>query len=437
MKVVHVPFCFAPDPIGGTEVFVAQLMRDLQHLGVEVLAAAPSDINRAYTINDQRVVRFAVGKISDLADLYGIGDRAAAIEFAKILDEERPDILHLHAFTATVSLRLVREAKIREIPVVLTYHTPTVSCQRGTLLLWGEEFCDGRLNIHRCAGCTLNGLGMQRSLAVLVGGLPPAAGHWLGKFGLEGGIWTALRMSELVSMRHSVFLQMASEIDHIVAVCDWALDLLLRNNLPASKISLSRQGISWGQDTSSSSQERWKGVRLAFVGRLDPTKGLHILVEAFRMVPNLDIRLDVYGVVQNSANDAYLSRILALAAADPRIAFQGSIPSDDVVTRLRHYDFLTVPSQWIETGPMVVLEAFAAGIPVIGWNLGGISEIVRHDVDGLLIEPGPVERWAETLRHVAEDSVLRARLKAGVRPPRTSMNVAHEMLNLYNSLRHL
>jgi glycosyltransferase involved in cell wall biosynthesis len=126
--------------------------------------------------------------------------------------------------------------------------------------------------------------------------------------------------------------------------------------------------------------------------------------------------------------------MMALASGDPRISFRQPIGSREVVPHLRQHDFLAVPSQWIETGPLVALEAFAAGIPVIGWKLGGIAEIVRDGVDGLLIEPGPIVRWAEILRRVTEDARLRAQLKAGVRPPRTSVQVASEMLALYESL---
>jgi glycosyltransferase involved in cell wall biosynthesis len=175
-------------------------------------------------------------------------------------------------------------------------------------------------------------------------------------------------------------------------------------------------------------------TRIAFVGRLDTTKGLHVLIKAFQMTPALNVRLDVYGVVQSSANAAYQREMMAHASGDPRISFLEPIASGEVVPRLRQYDFLAVPTQWMETGPMVALEAFAAGIPVIGWNISGIAEIVRHGVDGLLIEPGSVAHWAKALRCVAQDPKLRAQLKAGVRPPRTSIEVAREMLALYHSL---
>jgi glycosyltransferase involved in cell wall biosynthesis len=331
----------------------------------------------------------------------------------------------------------VRAAKSRGVPVVFTYHTPTVSCQRGTLLLWGQSFCDGKLDVKRCAGCTLNGLGIHRHVADLVGRLSPVLGSRLGDLGLRGGIWTALRTSELITKRHGAFHMMASEVDHIVAVCDWVYELLLVNDIPAAKVSVSRQGISWTPDRTPAPVSAGVApdeVRLAFIGRLDSTKGLHVLINAFRMVSTLKVSLHVYGIVQSSANAAYQKEMFGLAGGDSRISFRDPIGSRDVVSVLRHYDFLAVPSLWMETGPMVVLEAFAAGIPVIGANLGGIAEIVRDGVDGLLVEYDSAARWAEILRRVSGDAEQRAQLKAGVRPPRTSVQVAREMLGLYHTL---
>lgn len=441
MKIMHVPYCFAPDPIGGTEIYVATLAHDLQSLGLDVLVAAPSTTTQSYTIDDLKICRFATHDgVADVSELYGIGDELAATEFAGILDREKPDLIHLHAFTAAVSQRLAQAAKARGIKVVFTYHTPTVSCQRGTLLLWGNSFCDGEVKVHRCAQCTLNGLGLDRHTAAIVGSLPTVVGRCLRQGGLQGGAWTALRMSELIEMRCAAFRQMMSDVDHIVAVCGWVRELLLRNAIPDLKITVSRHGISWAGDAlmspEAAPERETADIRIAFLGRLDRTKGLGVLINALRKVPTLNVSLDVYGVVQGPASAAYMAEVSGQAAGDPRIKFCGSLPPRSVVPRLRDYDFLAVPSQWIETGPLVVLEAFAAGIPVIGWNIGGISEIVRNGVDGLLIDPGaaPVDQWAEVLQLVAEDADLCARLKAGVRPPRNSKTVAREMLELYNSI---
>src|SRR5437868_5028470 len=124
MKVIHIPFSFYPDPVGGTEVYVESLVHHLFRFGTKSIVAAPGAETRRYEHNNLQVRRFAVSKhISDLRELYGDGDIRASQEFAGILDDEQPDIVHLHAFTRAVSLRLVREAARRGIKVVFTYHT--------------------------------------------------------------------------------------------------------------------------------------------------------------------------------------------------------------------------------------------------------------------------------------------------------------------------
>src|SRR5437763_15339559 len=130
MKIVLVAFCFYPDPVGGTEVYVASLARLLRdEQGCDVLIAAPGGRSEEYAHEGLRVRRFAVSnEVGDVSELYGEGDELAAREFEKILDKEQPDVVHLHAFTRGVSLKTVRRATERGIPVVFTYHTPTVTC---------------------------------------------------------------------------------------------------------------------------------------------------------------------------------------------------------------------------------------------------------------------------------------------------------------------
>jgi glycosyltransferase involved in cell wall biosynthesis len=436
MKIIQVPFCFAPDPVGGTEIYVSALARNLKLSGEDVIVAAPGKDSGAYVIDDLQVRRFAISHSLSLSHLYGLGDPIAAAEFEKILDEINPDIVHMHAFTAAVSILIVYAAKKRNIPVIFTYHTPTASCQRGTLMRWGTEVCDGELEVGRCTACTLQGGGVPRALASSVGKLPPKFGAVLETCGLRGGAWTALQMSHLLDVRQSSFRNLIKEVDHFVAVCDWVRSVLLINQVPFRKVTLSRQGIEWDRTGTTSSSSRCSDgeLRVAFVGRLDPTKGLHVLINAIREVATSAIKLDVYGVVQSEENEKYKREILGLAKGDNRIRFQESIPSDLVVGTMREYDVVAVPSQWLETGPLVVLEAFAAGTPVIGSNIGGMAELVRDGVNGLLVSPNLVNDWSKALTLLASDTTLREELRAGVRPPRTSADVADEMLALYKSI---
>jgi len=431
MKLLHVPFTFYPDPAGGTEIYVQGLAREQQRLGSSVIVAAPAEQNAAYRHDGLMVRRFAVcPTVKDPRELYGDGDPHAAEAFARILDEERPDVVHLHAFTRAVSLRLVREARRRDLPVVFSYHTPTGSCQRGTLMRWGSDICDGVLDVRACASCSLHGHGLAKTASVVAGSLPSGVGRLLGSIGISGGLWTALRMTELVELRHSAFHALMREADHVIALCQWVKDLLLRNGVPAERLTVSRQGI--GQEFPTRSEHvASPTLRVAFLGRLDPSKGVHLLVAALRGNPQLSVRLDVFGVAQGKADRTYGKGLAKLASGDPRIAFHAPIPNDQVMERLQEYDLLAVPSQCLETGPIVVMEAFAAGVPVAGSNLGGIVELVEHGVNGLLVEPTSPDAWAEALRRLSRDPDLLARLRSGIRPSRTMRDAAIDSMSIY------
>jgi glycosyltransferase involved in cell wall biosynthesis len=160
-----------------------------------------------------------------------------------------------------------------------------------------------------------------------------------------------------------------------------------------------------------------------------------LLIRAVRELPGLPLELHLFGVTQSARNSAYHRDLERLAGGDPRIAFFPSVPNGEVVELLRvGYNVLAVPSRWLETGPLVVLEAFAAGVPVIGARLGGIAELVSDEVDGLLVEPDSVIAWHRALSRVAHDRELLVRLERGVRPPRSMPAVAEEILALYARL---
>jgi glycosyltransferase involved in cell wall biosynthesis len=450
VKVVQVPFCFYPDAVGGTEIYVASLARLLKdEHGCDVVIAAPGGRSENYTHQDLPVHRFAVSnEVGDVSELYDEGNELAAREFEKILDQEHLDIVHLHAFTRGVSLKIVRAAKAKQIPVVFTYHTPTVTCTRGTMMRWGRIPCDGEMLGRRCTACTLQGLGLNRLVATSLASMP----HWLrgtwAKTKKSGGVWTAVRMRELVESRHHTTQALLAEVDHIVAVCDWVRDVLIRNGVPANKITLCRQGIEratldedgrskmedGGADVFPKRFTKERPLRLVYFGRLDPTKGVHVLIEALQLGESLPVTLDIYGNSQGESGAAYADRLQKLAMGDGRVEFKASVPSEKVIPTIRGYDAVVVPSHWLETGPLVVLEAFAAGIPVIGSNLGGIAELVNEGVNGYLVNGTGAEEWYNTLKRLCADSGALTRLDRSIGRPPTMSAVAQTMVRLYQGL---
>lgn len=436
MKVLHVVYSYPPDPPGGTEIYVSALAQALQGHGVSSVIAAPASEDAAYAHEDVPVRRFATMRgPMPLEALYGADDVAAAA-FARILDDERPQILHMHALTAACSSKLLELARARGIPNVLTYHTPTASCTRGTLMRFGATACDGRLDVRDCTACTLEGLGAARGVGHAVALMPRSITAWAGRRG-QGGAWTALRMPSLVATRHQEVRRALGCADRIVSLTPWVARVLQINGVTPDKIVASAHGVD---APDARAAERPAPVprgrlRLVHLGRLDPTKGTTVLLRALRAAPDLPIDLDVFGVVQSESGAAMRREFDALAADDGRITLRAPMPHADVLTALSRYDAVAVPSQWMETGPLVVLEAFAAGVPVVGSNLGGIADKVRDGVDGLLVRPhdSPVA-WSDALRRLVTDAPLMATLRRGVRPPRSISGVAADMTAIYRDL---
>ncbi len=336
-------------------------------------------------------------------------------------------------FTSGVSLRLARAAGRRKIPVVFTYHTPTVTCDRGTLLLWGAEVCDGIMHVRRCARCGLQGIGLPKAASWLIGGLPPQVGATIGNAGLSGGLWTALQMSELSRLRRGAVRGLFAESSQIVAVCEWVRDLLVHNGVPVEKITLCRQGLAYAPAPAerAGGQSGRLPLRAVFFGRLDAVKGIDTLIDAMGLAPDLPMTLDIFAVAQADALKRLQFGLVDKIGGDARIRFRDPVSPREIVERLREYHILAVPSRWMETGPMVVYEAFAAGTPVIGSNLGGIAELVEHQKNGLLVDANSAPAWAAAFRRLVEDGELLERLKRGIGPVRTMDDVACEMQPVY------
>ena len=432
MKVLHVPFHYYPEAVGGTEVYVSSLAKWLQAQGTEVEIAAPALDAGEYVHDGILVYRFGVTRTpSDVAVLYGRGDAEATRQFAAILDRRCPDVVHLHAMSPAVSLNVVREIRKREIPVIFTCHIPGITCARGTLLRNGVEVCDGVWDLRGCTRCTLQARGLPIPVASLMAAAPAFVGEQLAARGLGGSAVTALRMRTLQAGRQQNLVQFFRSVDQVVAVSGWLRDLLVANGLPEDKVMLCRHGA-----TQSVSKKpavlRAPGeneLRIAFLGRLNPAKGADVVVEAVRRRPALRVKLDLFGIIQDDVS--YVENLRKRMGSDPRIRSLEPLPNEEVVERLRDYHALCVPSQLLETGPLVVYDAFLAGIPVIGSRRGGIAELVTHEVDGLLVEPADPEAWANALERLSTDQRLLQQLRSGVRTPRSMSVVAEEMSDLY------
>lgn len=429
MRVAHLPFGYYPDPVGGTEIYVRTLAAAQRDLGHEPFVIAPGASRAAYPHDDLMVYRYPVESVvTDVAELYAARTSVDVTAFAEILDESRPDVLHVHGYGRAVSRELLDTARARGIPIVFTYHTPTATCVRGTLMRWGRVACEGVLDAQTCAACSLHARGVPRVLSLIASRMPPVKSTRLA--GTRLG--TGLRLRQLVELRHTEIRDFLRRADHIVATSEWVLRLLDTVGVPRSRVTLNRQGTLAAVTPAPPRRADSNRLELAFFGRFDRTKGLDIIIDALRLIANTPLELHVYGISQGA--DAYSRSLEQKIHSDARIVMHPAVAHEALLDTMRMHDLLVVPSQWLETGPLVVLEAFAAGLPVLGSRLGGIAELVRDGVDGLLVEPQDVKAWAGTIERLATRPELLAQLRSGVRAPRTMTQVAADMEAVYASV---
>jgi glycosyltransferase involved in cell wall biosynthesis len=129
------------------------------------------------------------------------------------------------------------------------------------------------------------------------------------------------------------------------------------------------------------------------VARLRPEKGVDVFLAAASIVakrlPNTD-----FVVVGDGPQRGALCRLATDLLGHERIRFLGARP--DGPRLLAGFDVLVVPSRH-EGTPLVVLEAFASGVPIVATRTGGIPEQIRDGVDGLLVAPGDAESLADAV----------------------------------------
>ena len=114
-----------------------------------------------------------------------------------------------------------------------------------------------------------------------------------------------------------------------------------------------------------------------------------------------------------------------MAAGDARIGFHGAFAEGEQERVLSGLDLLVLPSVWWENSPLTVLEALAAGVPVVATQTGGVPEVLRETGWGLLAPPGDVDALRELLRAAAEGRALSDPL-----PPLPLKTIDSEALDL-------
>ncbi len=148
-----------------------------------------------------------------------------------------------------------------------------------------------------------------------------------------------------------------------------------------------------------------KGSYMAYVGRLEAIKGVHILVDALARLrerrPDLDISLKIAGTGKKDYSDSLVQKIEKNDLRE-RVEFLGELGLEEVSSLLHQAYLCVVPALIYENLPNVVLESYACGTPVVASNLGSLAECVSHGETGYLFRTGDASDLAKILEHCFE-----------------------------------
>ena len=191
-----------------------------------------------------------------------------------------------------------------------------------------------------------------------------------------------------------------------VAVSEAAAEFVTRR-FPGEAIRVIPNGVETGLFASAEPADLPAGRRILFVNRLDPRKGFRVLVRAFAHLAD-----EVPDAVLIVAGDGPERDAVGTLPPDirARVLMLGTVPHNGLPPYHAAAEVFCAPSVGRESFGIVLVEAMAAGLPVVAADIPGYREVVRDGIDGLLVPPSSPERTAEAVHNILDDPELAKRL---------------------------
>jgi glycosyltransferase involved in cell wall biosynthesis len=362
MRILHLNVLYPPFVIGGAERFVAKLAQEQAKSGHEVgvVTMIPSRVSQA-PVEEEGVLVHRIGN-AGLFWFLDWANHSAPVRYInklfynwnpitlrrvrKIVSSFRPEVMNSHCMLG-FSVDSWKAAAERNIPIVHALHEFNLFCRNA------NAFCNGRMCEGICLACRITL--PKRSLSRLTTGV--------------------VGVSRDVLQRH--------------------LDRDFFTHIPPE-----RRSVIWSMPPISIRERPPRlpdaPFTIGFIGRIAPEKGVETLIEAVAGLPRTGWRLLIAGGIYPPLDPAALQ---ARTAGLP-VNWLGVVPAADFYPQI---DLLVVPAIWADPGPLVVHEAFANAVPVVGSRMGGIADLVEEGTTGWLFEPGN----AAALREILAERIRR------------------------------
>jgi glycosyltransferase involved in cell wall biosynthesis len=431
VRILHAIHDFLPRHQAGSEIYALHLCRELAARHQVSILCAEHDARRRHgqvtwrVFDDLQVIEvvnnWTCGSFEETYRPPLIGDR-----IAHVLRAVQPDVVHVHNLL-NLSFDLPALAAKYGAPVVATLHDYTLVCPSGGQRIHqSEQHVCHEIDTARCVRCFRESpFSTQISfgrLASVAGGasLPGRAASALSAAArrfpaVVGGLLRAVaRMPHVALTPRNIDDRLAAarevfrQIDTFVAPSASIAFEFEQLGVGRSKIRVSDYGFV--PLTRLPRNGAHGPLRLGFVGTLVWHKGVHVLLDAVRSLPEGSYELKVFG--DADVFPEYVAHLRDRAAGLP-VTFMGAFNRARAVEAYGAIDVLIVPSLWLENSPLVIHEAFMAGVPVVGARIGGIVDLIEEGRNGRLYDPASPAALAAALRELIEAPELMKQLTAG------------------------
>lgn len=291
-------------------------------------------------------------------------------KLTQLIKTTKPDIAHIHNIYGQLSPSILSVLRKYKIPVVMTVHD---------YALLGPK----HIPFDHGALCTR---GEKNPWEIV--------GHRCIKNSLVASLWAAF-----VFWMHKKLRLYEQGVDHYIVPSLYLYKRLIAAGFSESKISY----VPHFMDASHVSRSEM-GDYVACVAPLSPEKGIDVLLDAARRLSQIPMKIAGDGPEFNRLRERVERERLR------NVEFVGKLVGQARDRFYRNALFLVVPSLVPETFGLTVLEAYAAGKPVIASNIGALPEVVRDGETGFLVESGDGEEFAEKIRQLFEDADLRHKM---------------------------
>lgn len=341
---------------GGSETYYFGLAELLKKAGHEVIFFAMNDEKNVPCEQSKYFIENVEfnGVLSPLQKIKAgfkmVYSFEAKRKIGQLMDDEKPDIVHINLFHRVHTASIVDAAKKRNIPVVFTMHDLNPICPNHTMLDHGKICEDCLHGNYLC--CAKRVCFKDSRLKCIMAALESG-------FNKISGLY--------------------QKIDLFITPSEFYKKKLEESGLTKNRIVCLRNFLPEGTEFSANES---KGEYFLYFGRLSEEKGVLTLLKAVKQTP--EVCLEIAGTGPQTAE---LQEFVTYNGLSDRVHFNGFLMGEPLKKLVREAKCIVLPSEWYENGPYTIMEAMASGKPVIVSSLGGLPEIVLNNRTGYICDP--------------------------------------------------